>query len=572
MKALIPPQNKHANMVSYAETCRTFSWQEVEKEFEWHTSGEVNIAHEAVDRWANDRETRDRKALIFEKGGEVTEFTFLQLKEMSSRWSNLLIECGFVVGDRLFTFLPPSMDTYFILLACARLGIIFCPLYANLTSDELEARLRNGRPKGVATHPDLMDVLPHHAMNNVEQIIFTQSPVNSTFKHEIIAPDHLDSLPTRTVTKWLRGGTPLYLMYTSGSNGPPKGVVHAHQDMLGLLATGRNVLDLTQQSVLWTDADPGWVTGAVYGSFAPWLCGAAIVAQGDPFSASTWYRTIERHRVSVWYTTPRILARLQEAGNDLPGRYDLSHLRHIATVGEMLSPEQFFWTRENLKLSPHDTWWMTETGTICIANFPSMPIKPGSMGRAVPGIEAAVLDENGEPVPDLTMGELAIKSGWPSLMTGVWQEPPRYLAYFRHQGWFLTGDMVTKDEEGYYYHQGRNDDLFKLQDKCVGPYEIEQTLILHPSVNEAAAISLRSVSGKTRIKIFVVLNKGFNSSARLGHEIKAFMKANVSPEIPLGDVVFLDELPKTRSGKLVRRVLRAQQHGLPSGDPLNLME
>lgn len=572
MKALIPPENKNANMASYTETYRTFSWQDIEKEFLWHKSREINMTHEAVDRWANDRDTRDRRALIFEKGGETTEFTYLQLKELSSRWANLLIEFGFAVGDRLFIFLPSTADTYLIMLACARLGIIFCPLYANLTSDELEARLRNGRPKGVVTHPDLLDALPKHVMNNVEYVFFTEPPALSTFKHEIVVQNHLDSLPTKTVTRWLRPATPLYLMYTSGSNGPPKGVVHAHQDMLGYLATARNALDLTQQSIIWTDADPGWVTGTVYGAFAPWLCGAVTVVQSDPFSASTWYRTLERHRVSVWYTTPRTLIRLREAGDDLPGRYDLSHLRHIATVGETLTPEPFYWTRENLKHSPHDTWWMTETGMICIANFPSMPIKPGSMGKPVPGIEAAVIDENGEPVPDLTMGELAIKSGWPSMMTGIWLDPPRSQAYFRRRDWFLTGDMVTKDEEGYFYHQGRNDDLIKLCDRCVGPYEIEQVLSLHPSINEAVAISLRSVSGKTLVKVFVVLNKGFSASSRLSYEIKAFVKANFSPEIPLAEIIFVDELPKTRSGKVLRRVLRAQEIGLPSGDPFKLTE
>ena len=323
---------------------------------------------------------------------------------------------------------------------------------------------------------------------------------------------------------------------------------------------------------LWTDADPGWVTGMVYGAFAPWLCGAVSVVQGDTFAASTWYRTLERHRVSTWYTTPRTIARLQEAGDDLPGRYDLSSLQHIATVGENLAPEQFFWTKEALKHSPHDTWWMTETGMICLANFPSMAIKPGSMGKPVPGIEAEVLDENGEPVPDLTMGELALRPGWPSMMTGIWMDPPRYQAYFRYRDWFLTGDMVTKDEDGYYYHQGRNDDIIKLGDRCVGPYEIEQVLLLHPSVAEAAAISLRSIAGKTYVKVFLTPKKGLSGSARLNQEIKAFVKANFSPEIPLKEVVFMEELPKTRSGKLLRRVLRAHEHGLPSGDPTKLME
>jgi acetyl-CoA synthetase len=215
---------------------------------------------------------------------------------------------------------------------------------------------------------------------------------------------------------------------------------------------------------------------------------------------------------------------------------------------------------------------MTETGMICIANYPSMSIKPGSMGKPVPGIEAAVLDENGEPLPILTMGELALKAGWPSMMTGIWQDARRYEAYFRFKEWFLTGDMVTKDEDGYFYHQGRNDDLIKSGEKFVGPYEIEQVLSMHPAVSEAVAISVGSVAGRTSVKAFVTINRGFNVSARLNHEIKTFVKSNFPPEIPLTEIVILDELPKTRSGKLLRRVLRARERGLPSGDPSKLRD
>ena len=572
IKALIPPENKNANLVSYQEAYRTFSSKDVEKDFTWHKTGDMNIAHEAVDRWAGDRDIRDRKALVFEKGGAVTNFSYMQLRDLSCQWANLLIECGFAVGDRLFIFLPPSPEIYFAMLACARLGIIFSPVYPNLGFDELEIRIKNAKPRGIITHPDLINFLPRQAMESVDKVIVTEAPLPDIFPGKIVGADNIASLPARSVTRWLRAATPLCLMYTSGSNGPPKGIVHAHQDMLGYLLTARNVLNITERSVLWTDADPGLVTGMVYGAFAPWLCGAVSVVQGDTFAASTWYRTLERHRVSTWYTTPRTIARLQDAGDDLPGRYDLSSLQHIATVGENLAPEQFFWTKEALKHSPHDTWWMTETGMICLANFPSMAIKPGSMGKPVPGIEAEVLDENGEPVPDLTMGELALRPGWPSMMTGIWMDPPRYQAYFRYRDWFLTGDMVTKDEDGYYYHQGRNDDIIKLGDRCVGPYEIEQVLLLHPSVAEAAAISLRSIAGKTYVKVFLTPKKGLSGSARLNQEIKAFMKANFSPEIPLKEVVFMEELPKTRSGKLLRRVLRAHEHGLPSGDPTKLME
>jgi acetyl-CoA synthetase len=572
IKARIPPENPDANLKSYEKEYLTFSWSDIQGQFSWHETGGMNIVYEALDRWADDPTRRDRKALVFERAGRINEFSYIQLKEITSQWSNLLIDYGFVEGDRVFIFLPACAEIYVAMLACARLGVIFSPLFSTLGFDELEFRMQNAKPRGIFTHPDMLERLPQHAMSSVEHVFLVEGPKLNYFPNEVVIQGLVDGLPKRSAVRRLPGTAPLYLIFTSGSTGPPKGVVHTHIDMLGHLMTGRYVLNLNEQSILWTDGDPGWVTGTVYGLFSPLLCGATAVIQGDQFSASTWYRTLEKHKVSVWYTTPRTITRLMEAGDDLPGRYDFSNLAHIATVGENLAPEQFYWTKKVLKRAPHDTWWMTETGMICIANFPSMSIKPGSMGKPVPGIDAAVLDENGEPMPILTMGELALKVGWPSMMTGIWEDDARYQAYFRFKDWFLTGDMVTKDEDGYFYHQGRNDDLIKVGEKFVGPYEIEHVLSMHPAVSEAVAISVGSLAGKTSVKAFVTINRGFNVSARLNHEIKTFVKANFAPEIPLAEIVFLDELPKTRSGKLLRRVLRARERGLPSGDPSKLKE
>lgn len=572
IKATIAPESSDEAVRSLAELYRHFTWAEMEKEFTWSQTGELNVAHEAIDRWAKNRDKRDRTGLIFEKAGKVREFSYLDLRDISCQWANLLIECGFAEGDRLFLFLPNCPELYFAMIACARIGVIFCPLYLALSYDEIEVRLHNARPKGIVTHPDLVERLPAYALEGVEHLFLSEGPVAGTVPGEILVPERLDQLPKRSIMRWVRGTTPLYLTYTSGSTGPPKGVVHAHHDMMGQFMTARYVLNVNEASRVWTDGEPGWITPTVYGAFALWLCGATVVVQGDPFLPSTWYRTLEQHRVAIWYTTPRTITRMMEAGDDLPGRYDLSHLRHIATVGETLDPEQFYWARKTLKRSPHDTWWMTETGMICFANFSAMSIKPGSMGKPVPGVEAAVLDDNGEPLPPLTLGELALKPGWPSMMTGIWQDPPRYQAYFRFKGWFLTGDMVTRDDDGYFYHQGRNDDLIKVGEKLIGPYEIERVLMMHPAVEEAAAISLGSPSGKTHVKAFVSIKQGFPNSMRLNHEIKAYVKAGFPPELPLAEVVFLEELPKTRSGKILRRALRARELGLPTGDTSRLKE
>jgi acetyl-CoA synthetase len=345
--------------------------------------------------------------------------------------------------------------------------------------------------------------------------------------------------------------------------------------MMGILLSGRYALDLTEESILWADADPAWVTGLVCGTFAPWLCGSASLVQGDPFEASNWYWTMEKHCVSVWYTTPKTLRRLMEAGENLPSRYELKHLRHIATVGAPLVPDLFYWAKKNLGHSPHDTWWMTETGMICLANFPSMDIKPGSMGRPMPGIEAAILDENGNPMPPMSLGELALKAGWAGMMSGLWQDDVRYEEYFRFKGWFLTGDIAIKDDEGYYYHQGRNDDLLKAGgDKVIGPYEIEQVLCMHPAVAESAVISKGTApdQGVSFLKAFVTISKGFTPSTRLKHEIKAFLRASLSSDIIVKEISVLEKLPKTRSGKLLRRVLRAGELGLPGGQTLDMKD
>jgi len=261
-----------------------------------------------------------------------------------------------------------------------------------------------------------------------------------------------------------------------------------------------------------------------------------------------------------------------EAGEDLPTRYNLTSLRHIATVGELLSPDQLYWTRQNLNRTPHDTWWMTETGMICLANFPSTSVRAGSMGRPVPGIEAAVVNDAGEPLPEFTMGELALRCPWPSMMVSLWEDEARYKEYFRFEGWFLTGDMVTKDEEGYYFYDGRNDDLIKVGLQDTGPYELEQILGLHQAVAESAVISMRAPDESPTFKVFVRLKEPFQASKRLSIEIENFLRAYFPPDLPLSGIVFMDELPRTRSGMPLRSVLMAGELGVPSGDPTRLSD
>jgi len=566
INARIKAENPEANLKSYTSTYNSFSWAHVEKEFTWHKTGQMNIVYEAIDRWTNVPEKRKHKALIFDMEGDERSYSFDDLRKLSCQWANLLATYGFKQGDRLFILLPPCPEIYFVILACSRLGIIFCPLYSTLGYSELEERIKDAEPRGILTHPDLAERLPLDAMASVKHVFFTQGPLPGLFLSEIPVANLLETVEVELEPTWIEKSSPLFLIYTSGSTGPPKGVVHTHGDMAGHLATARYVLNIQNDTVLWTDGDPAWITGTVYSTFAPWLCGATSVVQGAPFSASTWYRILETNRITEWYTTPMTIKKLVQAGEDLPTRYDFSHLRHVATVGEALPPELFYWVRKNLHHSPHDTWWMSECGMICMANFPSMDIKPGAMGKAVPGIEAAILDEQGEILPYLTMGELALKAPWPAMMTDIWRNRRRYNAYFRHKGWFSTGDMAIMDEDGYFFHQGRMDDLIKVGEKLSGPYEIEQVLNQHPSVMESAVIYVGAQPDETLLKAFIAVSKGQAPSTRLKQEIKAYLKGNLSPDIPLKEVTFLEKLPKTSTGKLLRRVLRAQELGLPVGD------
>ncbi|MDA8404888.1 MAG: AMP-binding protein [Desulfobacteraceae bacterium] len=575
IKARIPAQSNAANIKAYDEFRARFQWQDMEREFSWAGTGRMNIIAESIDRWAADTARCDHPALIFSKTGKKEIFTYAQIKTRSCQWANMLKSYEFAAGDRLILLLPPCPEVFFAMAACARMGVIFCPVFSSSSFYELESRLENAAPKGILTLPDLVEKISHEFAGRMRHIFLTQGSAPGLFPNEKVIAGLPEQMEKTFPPVLLPGDAPIYLIYTSGSTSPPKGVIHTHQEMTGIKASARWSLDLKHDTILWTDADPAWITGTVYGAFAPWLCGVTSFVQGEPFTAANWYWTLEKFRISVWYTTPKIIRDLMEAGDDLATRYDLSALMHIATVGAPLVPELFYWVGYHLHCYPHDTWWMSETGIICIANLPCNDIKPGAMGKPLPGIEAAVLDEHGEPLPPLSLGELALKTPWPGLTSGLWQDTERFRRYFTGQGWFITGDIAVEDEEGYFYHQGRNDDLLKAGgDKVLGPFEIEQVLCVHPAVCEAAVISKGSEPGKgvSFLKAFVTLKKGYIQSSRLNYEIKTFLKGNLAPDIIVNDIVFLDKLPKTRSGKLLRRVLRARELGIPSGEALNMRD
>jgi acetyl-CoA synthetase len=336
--------------------------------------------------------------------------------------------------------------------------------------------------------------------------------------------------------------------------------------MLGHLVTGRWVLDLHEDDTYWCTADPGWVTGTSYGIFAPWLNGATNLIRGGRFNAGEWYRTIERFRVNVWYSAPTAFRMLMAAGEETAKRYDLSSLRHILSVGEPLNPEVVWWGWRTYGRRIHDNWWMTETGHILISNYPCMPIRPGSMGKPLPGVVASIVDDEGKELPANSLGNLVIKPGWPGMMKTIWKQPERYQAYFRIPGWYVTGDSAYRDADGYYWFQGRIDDLIITAGENVGPFEVESCLVEHPAVAEAGVIGKPDPLRGHIIKAFISLRDGYKPSDELKDEIQKFVRQKLAVHAAPREIEFRDKLPKTRSGKIMRRVLKAWELGLPTGD------
>lgn len=396
-------------------------------------------------------------------------------------------------------------------------------------------------------------------LKGIKGILYIKGPLKGICQREFLFHYSVQTEQMESVGK----SSPLYLIYTSGSTGPAKGIVHTHGGILSYYVTGRYVLDLKPDDCIWADGPLFWITGLVYGLFTPLLLGVPSIISTRALEAHRCYWIIENLRVTVWYTTPTRLRRLKEEGLDLLRRYDLSSLRHICTVGDFLDPELFYWTKQAFGVYPHDTWWMTETGSIMVANFPSTDLKPGSMGKAVPGIQVEVLDERFNPLPPMSLGELAIRIPWPSMMLEIFGAPERMGEYLRTPGYFLTGDLVVMDEEGYFYHQGRLDDVVKISDRMVGPYEVEQTLMDHPTVSEVAVISKTSKGQGKYLKAFVSLREGYQGSLALSEELKAFAKARLGLGLPLNEVEFLTNLPKSPTGKVLKMPLKAKELGIP---------
>lgn len=560
------------NLTDYEEARRSFSWAQAEQYFSWSKTGRVNMAHECIDRHVEDG-YGDKRALHYLEGDDERVWTFAELKQETDRWATALRNEGVRRGDIVFIFLPKNADCYIAMLATVKLGAVAGPLFEAFMEEAVRDRIADCDGRFLITDPDLAVRVPRSDLPSLEKVFVTagveQCREDEISWNGILAATQVTDSPT----EWVDLDAPLNIHYTSGSTGKPKGIVHAHRAMIHQYQTGHWVLDIQDEDVYWCTAHPGWVTGTVYALFAPWLNRATIVVNGGRFDAGSWYAAIEKAGITVWYSAPTAFRMLKAAGAEVAARYDLSTLRHVLSVGEPLNPEVIYWGLEQLGLRIHDTWWMTETGAQLIVNLPSEPIKPGSMGRPIPGIDICILDDAGIEQASGDIGHLAIRAPWPGLMREVWQNEAKYQSYFQFGGWYLSGDLAYRDTDGYVFFQGRSDDMINSAGERIGPFEVESKLLEHRAVAEAGVVGKPDPLRGEIVKAFLVLKPGVDNTPELIDDIRLFVRTHLSAHAAPREIEVIAELPKTKiSGKILRRELKTWKtpdeavSGLPASE------
>ena len=569
LKAL-PVVEGEFNLQNYDEVYEQFNWSDTEREFSWFETGKVNMAYEAIDRHV-ETYNKNKVALYYKDDQRNEKYTFLEMKKWSNKAANVLKAVANVQkGDRVFVFMPRSPELYFALLGAIKLGAIVGPLFEAFMEGAVKDRLEDSQASVLVTTPQLLPRVPVEELPHLQYIFLVGENIKETDQYYDFNT-RVEKADSKFDIVWVERTDGLILHYTSGSTGKPKGVLHVHNAMIQHYQTAKWVLDLKEEDVYWCTADPGWVTGTSYGIFAPWLTGTSNVVVGGRFKPEAWYKTIEEFAVTVWYSAPTAFRMLMGAGDDIVKHFDLQSLRHVLSVGEPLNPEVIRWGAKVFNKRIHDTWWMTETGAQLICNYPCLEIKPGSMGKPIPGVEASIVDHQGKELPPNQMGNLAIKKGWPSMMAAIWNNKEKYESYFMPGDWYVTGDSAYKDKDGYYWFQGRIDDVIMTSGERVGPFEVESKLLEHPAVAEAGVIGKPDPVRGEIIKAFISLRDGYEANDELIEEIRQFVKQGLASHAAPREIEFRDKLPKTRSGKIMRRVLKAWELDLPTGD-LSTME
>jgi len=566
------------NLVDYDDACARFTWDDARRQLNGLPAGGLNIAHEAVDRHAAGPGGGRCAIRWLGRHGEIREYTFADLRGLSNRFANVLRGLGVDAGQRVYTLTGRIPELYFTALGAWKSRAVYCPLFSAFGPEPIRARLSLGQASVLVTTPELYRrkvaslraSLPHlrHVLLVGEPTDIAPIPECLDFRRLFeTASDQFTISPTDPETAAL-------LHFTSGTTGTPKGALHVHEAVVMHHLTGQLALDLHPDDVFWCTADPGWVTGTSYGIIAPLTSGVTSVVDEADFDVERWYGILRDHRVAVWYTAPTAIRMLMKAGLEVVRQYEFPALRFLASVGEPLNPEAVLWGQEAFGQPFHDNWWQTETGGIIIANYASMPVKPGSMGRPLPGIQAEIVQRSADGgvtlvrEPDV-QGELALVPGWPSMFRGYWGEPERYQRCFSG-GYYMTGDLARRDADGYFWFVGRTDDVIKTSGHLIGPFEVESVLLEHEATAEAGVIGKPDPVAGEIIKAFVSLKDGFEPSDALRRELLGFARSRLGAVAAPKEIAFLPALPRTRSGKIMRRLLKARELGLPEGDTSTL--
>jgi acetyl-CoA synthetase len=560
----------------YEKLRREISWDLAKKELGYRDGDPINLAYVCVDR--NVEQGRGEKlALVHENHeGEIRNYTYRDLQLLTNGWADFLGKQGIMPGDRVCIFLDRLPELYIGFMGVLKAGAVVQPLFSAFGEESVFQRADDSRAVAVITQHKHLSKIRHirDRLPDLKQIIVVDHDDAKKRLREAEGEIGFDTdahrVPEFPIFKTY-AESPSVLHYTSGTTGKPKGALHVHASIFAQYLTSKLVLDLKDDDIYWCNADPGWVTGTSYGIIGPWALGVTQVVVDAGFSSDRWYETMEKHQVTVWYTAPTAIRMLMKDGIAPVKRRDLSSLRHMCSVGEPLNPEAVHWGREAFGLDYHDTFWQTETGSIMITNLPGMPVKPGSMGRPFPALTAAVVDPiTGERVTEVgRVGMIAIQPPWPSMMRAYWNNTATYLKKFLN-GWYICGDRASIDTDGYFWFSGRDDDVINTGGHLVGPFEIESALLEHEAVAESAAIGKPDPVNMEVVKVFVALKPGFTADDDLELSIMNFIRKRLSPLAMPQEIEFVDKLPKTRSGKIMRRLLKAKELGQEIGDTSTL--
>ncbi|BBA88977.1 acetate--CoA ligase [Mycobacterium pseudoshottsii] len=567
------------NLSDYQRARAQFRWTDVPALCEGMGDDKCNIAFAAVDRHcAGPIATRTALRFVTDQSREdqspTQDVSYAELGRLVRKFTAVLRGLGVNKGDRVFTIMGRIPELYITMLGALRNGSVVSPLFSAFGPEPIATRVEIGQADVLVTTAAIYRrkiAKIRERLTSVRHILVVdaqssgdQLPGTLSLWELMAAAD--DNAPAEPTT----ADDPALLHFTSGTTGTPKGAIHVHGAVTMHYITGLYALDLHPDDIYWCTADPGWVTGTSYGIISPLLHGVTSIVDQAEFDAERWYRILQDQNVSVWYTAPTGIRMLIKAGAELAAQYCFPHLRFIASVGEPLDPEAVWWGKRVLGLPIHDNWWQTETGGIMIANTPAFDIKPGSMGRPLPGVDAYILRHNDDGTTSVIddpdeEGELALEPGWPSMFRGYLHAEDRYRKCFS-DGLYLTGDLAKKDADGYFWFVGRKDDVIKSAGHLIGPFEVESVLTDHPAVAEAAVIGKPDPTVGAIIKAFVVLKDGFTADDDLRLELLGHARKHLGAAVAPKEIEFADALPHTSSGKIMRRLLKARELGLPEGD------